>query len=216
MSSAYHPQSDGQTEHVNQCMKTFLRCFVHACPNKGLSWIPLAEFSYNTTFHNGIGRSPFEALYGYAPRVFGLSAIDSCSLGDLEPWFIERRVMSELIKQHLNHVVLRMKLHEDKGRSERNFTLDDWVFVKLQPYVQTFAPRSNQKLAFKYIGPFRVVQRIDKVAYHLDLPSSSSIHHVFQLKKMVGSNVDVSAELPVDSTVLQFPKKNLQKRLDTL
>jgi hypothetical protein len=112
--------------------------------------------------------------------VFGLSATDSCSIGDLEQWLSERKVMSELIKQHLNRVVLRMKQHADKGSSERNFILDDWLFVKLQLYMQTsLAPRSNQKLGFKYFGPFRVVQQIGKVAYRLDLPSSSSIHPVF-------------------------------------
>lgn len=49
MSSAYHPQSDGQTEWVNQCMETFLRCFVNACPLKWLKWLPLAEYWYNTS-----------------------------------------------------------------------------------------------------------------------------------------------------------------------
>lgn len=48
MSSAYHPQTDGQTERVNQCMETYLRCFVHACPTKWSSWLSLAEFWYNT------------------------------------------------------------------------------------------------------------------------------------------------------------------------
>jgi hypothetical protein len=138
--------------------------------------------------------------------VFGLSATDSVSVGDLEQWLSERRVMSDLIKQHLSRAMLRMKHQTDKGRPERSFMLDDWVFVKLQPYVQTsLAPHSNQKLAFKYFSPFKVVQRIGKVAYCLDLPLSSSIHpifHVSHLKKMVGSHVDVSSELPVDSTVL--------------
>jgi hypothetical protein len=56
MSLADHPQSDGQTECMNQCMETFLRCFVHACKKKWLSWIPLAEFWYNSIFHSAIGR----------------------------------------------------------------------------------------------------------------------------------------------------------------
>lgn len=65
MSSAYHPQSDGQTECVNQCMETFLCCFVHSCPTRWLSWLSLAEYWYNTSCHSSLGRSPFEALYGY-------------------------------------------------------------------------------------------------------------------------------------------------------
>jgi transposase InsO family protein len=64
MSSAYHPQSDGHTEHVNRCLETFLRCFVSACPKKWVSCLVLAEYWYNTCFHSAIGHSPFEAMYG--------------------------------------------------------------------------------------------------------------------------------------------------------
>jgi hypothetical protein len=67
MSSSYHPQTDGQTERVNQCMETYLCCFVHACPTKWIHWLFLAEFWYNTSFHSAIQRSPFEVLYGF-PR----------------------------------------------------------------------------------------------------------------------------------------------------
>ena len=68
MSSSYHPQTDGQTERVNQCMETFLRCFVHACPTKWIQWLSLAEFWYNTSCHSALGRSPFEVLYGHPPH----------------------------------------------------------------------------------------------------------------------------------------------------
>jgi hypothetical protein len=64
LSSSYHPQTDGQTERVNQCLETFLRCFASACPRKWKEWLPAAEFWYSTSFHSALGRSPFEVLYG--------------------------------------------------------------------------------------------------------------------------------------------------------
>jgi transposase InsO family protein len=68
MSSAYHPQSDGQTERVNQCMETFLRCFANAVPTRWFDWLHLAEFWYNTTWHSSLTQSPFLTLYGHSPR----------------------------------------------------------------------------------------------------------------------------------------------------
>jgi hypothetical protein len=70
-----------------------------------------------------------------------------------------------------------MKRQADKKRSERVFAVRDMVFLKLQPYIQSsLAPRSNQKLAFKFFGPFEVIARVGQVAYKLRLPASSSIH----------------------------------------
>lgn len=90
------------------------------------------------------------------------------SVPELSKWLEEHAVMHELVKQHLLRAQSRMKRHADKNRSERTFSIGDWVYIKLHPYVQSsLAPRSNQKLAFKYFGLYRV-------AAHVGSCSSSS------------------------------------------
>jgi hypothetical protein len=65
--SAYHPQSDGQTDKVNQCLENYLRCMDFLEPKKWLSWLSLAEWWYNSNYHTSLKCTPFEALYGYPP-----------------------------------------------------------------------------------------------------------------------------------------------------
>ena len=67
MSTSYHPQSNGQSERVNQCVEMYLRCVVHAQPTKWKNWLPLVEFWYNTTYHTSLACSPFKVLYDYEP-----------------------------------------------------------------------------------------------------------------------------------------------------
>jgi hypothetical protein len=88
MSSSYHPQSDGQTKCVNQCMEMFLRCFVHACPSKWKMWLSTTEFWYNTSFHFALRSSPFEALYGRQPRLLDVSP-NQVPAGNLDDWLAE-------------------------------------------------------------------------------------------------------------------------------
>lgn len=92
MSSAYHPQSDGQTERVNKSVEAFFRCFIQACPSKWAEWLTLAEFWYNTNFHSSLNKSPFEVLYGHAPRHFGIEGVESCAVSDLNVWLKGRDI----------------------------------------------------------------------------------------------------------------------------
>lgn len=75
LSTAYHPQSDGHTERVNQCLENFLRCMVFQEPKKWCSWLPLAEWWYNTTYHITTKFTPFQALYNYPSPMISEVAI---------------------------------------------------------------------------------------------------------------------------------------------
>jgi hypothetical protein len=216
MSSSYHPQSDGQTERLNQCLETFLRCYVHTCPSRWSAWLSVAEYWYNTTVHSTLGRTPFEVLYGHTPRHFGILVDTVVPQPELETWLKERELMTKVIKLHLHRAQDRMKRQADKQRSERVFSVGDWVYLKLQPYIQSsVATRSNHKLSFKFFGPFQITDRLGSVAYRLALPASSSIHpifHVSQLKRVIGRDQRASPQLPQDVGPIQVPTRILQRR----
>ncbi|CAH9074480.1 unnamed protein product [Cuscuta europaea] len=107
MSTTNHPQTDGQTEVINRCLEQYLRCFVHNHPRRWTSFLPWAEFWYNTTFHCSTGMTPFYALYGRHPppisRYSGSSspveAVDQCLVGRDQILFLSsvRRCLRPLI-----------------------------------------------------------------------------------------------------------------------
>ena len=121
MSSAYHPQSDGQTERANQCLETYLRCFVHSCPRQWLKWLPLAEYWYNTSTHSALGRSPFEVLFGRSPRHFGITDLAASPVPGVASMLAERTTMLASVRHHLLRAQQRMKHQADKKHSEHLF-----------------------------------------------------------------------------------------------
>jgi hypothetical protein len=217
LSTANHPETDGQTERVNQSLECYLRCFTSAHSKKWSQWLGLCEFWYNTNWHSSLGKSPFEVIYGRQPRYFGVTASSSILPGDIQNWLQERQLVIASARHHLLRMQQRMKHQADKHRSERTFSVGEQVFLKLQPYLQTsVVRRPNHKLAYKFFGPFRILERIGAVAYKLALPEHSRVHpvfHVSQLKKCLGPGQQVQSPHPPPDNSFQIPLQVLQRRV---
>lgn len=217
MSSARHPQTDGQTERVNQQIECYLRCFVSTHPSKWSKWLSLCEYWYNTNWHSATAKSPFEIIYGHSPRHFGIAPDCTIASSDLSQWLEQRQVIFASVKQQLLRAQQRMKAQSDKHRTERSFSMGDQVFLKLQPYIQeSVAPRANHKLAYKFFGPYTILERVGEVAYRLDLPNTSKVHPVFHvslLRKVLKPTQQVLPCLPSPESAVQVPEKILQKRV---
>jgi len=162
-------------------------------PNDWNKWPSLAEFWYNNNYHSSLKMAHFKVLYGYEPPQLSFELIAQSSVDVVDQYYRERQIMAKVLKENLAKAQNRMKMYADKKRTEREFEVGDWVFLKLQPYRQTsIAVRRSLKLASKFYGPYQVIQKIGPVAYKLALPSTAKIHpvfHISQLKKKVGKHV---------------------------
>jgi hypothetical protein len=222
MSSAYHPETDGQTEVLNRCLESYLRCFASEQPKSWSHWIPWAEYWYNTTYHISIGKTPFEVVYGrQAPSLLRfLSNETKVQAVALE--LSDRDEALSQLKAHLLRAQQQMKKYADKSRRDVNFDIGEWVFLKLRPHRQhSVIRRINQKLAARFYGPFKIVEKIGEVAYKLLLPDSSKIHPVFHvslLKKAVG-DYEVQGTLPKELEITaeedHYPEQVIGSRLIT-
>ncbi|XP_057438204.1 transposon Tf2-1 polyprotein isoform X3 [Lotus japonicus] len=201
MSSAYHPETDGQTEVTNRCLESYLRCFASDHPKTWSYWVPWAEFWYNSTFHTSIGQTPFEVVYGRKapPLVRFLSNETKVAAVALD--LSERDEAIKQLREHLKKAQEQMASYANKKRRDLNFEVGEWVFLKLRPHRQhSVVKRINQKLAARFYGPFQIETKIGAVAYKLKLPDDSKIHPVFHvslLKKAIGSS-QVQGQLPRD------------------
>lgn len=220
LSTAYHPQTDGQMEIVNQCLENYLRCMCFNSPMRWHHWLSLAEWWYNTSYHTSLNITPFQALYGFSPPM--VAEVILPDIPELSPQeqSRNRQMANQVIKESLTKAQARIKLQADKHRRDREFNIGDMVYLKIQPYRHTsLSTHRSLKLHSKYYGPFRVLARIGSTAYQLLLPEDCQLHdvfHVSQLKKHLGPKVVPSSELPlVDNkgNVKVGPMQILERRL---
>ncbi|GKA32612.1 reverse transcriptase domain-containing protein, partial [Tanacetum coccineum] len=198
MSTAYHPQTDGQSERTIQTLEDMLRACVI---DFGGSWdvhLPLAEFSYNNSYHSSIRCAPFEALYGRKCRSPVLWAeIGESSL--IGPELIQETTDKVvLIKEKLKAARDRQKSYADNRRKPLEFEVGDRVMLKVSPWKGVIRFGKKGKLAPRYVGPFEILERIGLDCYRLSSEGRSGVHdtfHVLNLKKCLA---DASLHVPLD------------------
>uniref|UniRef100_A0A453D1W1 Tf2-1-like SH3-like domain-containing protein n=2 Tax=Aegilops tauschii subsp. strangulata TaxID=200361 RepID=A0A453D1W1_AEGTS len=178
----------------------YLRCAVHDAPKQWRRWLSGAEFWYNPSHHASLKSSPFKALYGREPNLGGLPGASFTLPADAPPDEIDWANHTALLRAQLERAQARFKKQADRHRAEHAFDVGEQVLLKLQPYAQSsVANRPCKKLAFKFFGPFTVLERVGNLAYRLQLPPDSRIYpvfHVSQLKPFVPDYTPVFAELP--------------------
>ncbi|GKE51669.1 ty3-gypsy retrotransposon protein [Tanacetum coccineum] len=198
-SSAYHPQTDGQTEVVNRCLEMYLRAFVFDEPRTWAKLLYLAEFCYNTSHHSSINMSPFKALYGRDVTSIHNYLPGSTATGSIENSLLEHQKIMSSLKHSIEVSKQKMVTQANKHRLDKHFEVGEFVYLRLHKYRQTSVHnRTNHKLSRLFYGPYKVIERIGEVAYKLELPAGSKIHPVFHvslLKPSYGTMVDSKGNL---------------------
>jgi hypothetical protein len=184
-STAYHPQSDGQTERVNKVLEDLLRACLLTFDRSWESSLPYAEFSYNNSYQATIKMSPFEALYGrkcQTPLMW--SNVGEKTL-EGSAFIKEAEEKVALIHKRLLEAQSRQKSYADNRRRELSFKEGDFVYLKVSPMCGVKRFQVKGKLALRVVGPYPMIDRIGHAAYRLQLPESmSDIHNVFHVSQL--------------------------------
>ncbi|KAH0636086.1 hypothetical protein KY289_036001 [Solanum tuberosum] len=176
LSTAFHPQTDGQAEHTIQTLEDMLRACVIDFKGSWDDHLPLIEFAYNNSYHSSIQMAPYEALYGRRCRFpVGWFEVGEASLIGPDS-VLDAMEKVQLIRDRLKIAQSRQKSYADKG-----------------------------KVSPRYVGPYRILKRIGKVAYELELPADlAAVHPVFHIslfKKCVGNP---SFIVPLESVAVKY------------
>jgi len=199
MSTAFHPQTDGQTERLNQTIEAYLRSFVNYEQDDWVNLLPMAEFAYNNSVTTATGLSPFYANYGFHP-----TAANPSSTGPLNPaskvyahWM---RSVQEEVTKSLEATRERTRRYADLHRKDPPlYRVGDLVMLNGRN-IQTRRP--SRKLDHKNHGPFQVEKIVSPLAVKLTLPRKWKIHDVFHVSLVEPFRVG-SRETPDPSKVLR-------------
>ena len=159
----------------------------------------MAEFSYNNSYHASIDRPPFEMLYGRKCRTpICWGEVGQRVIGSTEV-VLKTTEMIQQVRSRLQTARIRQKRYADKRRSDLEFQVGDMVLLKVSPWKGVIRFSKRGKLGPRYIGQFRVVARVGKVAYRLDLPAElSQIHNTFHVSQLRKCLVDDTAVVPLE------------------
>ena len=202
--TAFHPQTDGQSERVIQVLEDMLRGCVLDFPGSWDRYIPLMEFAYNNSYQSSISMAPYEALYGRRCRtpmcwtklnehkIIGLDLVKDT----------EEKV--KIIQQRLKAVSDRQRSYANLKRKDIEFEVRDKVFLKVSQWKKILRFGRKRKPSPRFIGPYEILEKVGSIAYHLALPLElAKLHDVFHVSMLRRYRSDTSHILLVQDIQIQ-------------
>ncbi|SLM36152.1 Ribonuclease H-like domain [Lasallia pustulata] len=185
LSTAFHPQTDGQTERQNSTLEQYLQSYVNYQQDNWASLLALAKFAYNASLHSSTGKAPFEVVYGSIPRSDMLTAEELKKYSAVNGTITEAKQLTE----HLCNTRVKVcralaksqeyqARHYNKSHLDVTYKVGQLVWLKVKNITME---RPSRKLDWQCYGFFRIVKKIGNVAYQLNLPEELRIHDVFHV-----------------------------------
>ena len=216
-STAFHPQTDGQTERLNSVLEQYLRIYTDYQQSDWASLLPLAEFSYNNSKHSATTLSPFFANYGFHPRMTLLPPAPDSPTPAADSYVRQLREAQDILQRELQKSRKAMEVSANRRRRPAPPLVIGQKVWLLRRHISTARPSS--KLDVRRLGPFPIIGQVGSSAYRLGLPSSIRIHPVFHVSLLEphvantfpGRVVDIPPPIQVDGV----PEFEVQAVLDS-
>ncbi|KAL5596456.1 uncharacterized protein BROUX77_007140 [Berkeleyomyces rouxiae] len=179
LSTAFHPQTDGQTERVNSILEQYLRGYTYYRQDNWADLLPLAEFSYNDSESSSTMLTPFFANHGFHPRSGRESLPVSVEKGPLRNFVKELDNICQFLKTEITWSRERMTEYANRHKSSAPLLREGDLVWLLSRNIRTTRP--SKKLDFKKLGPFKILRKVSSHAYELALPATMKVHPVFHV-----------------------------------
>jgi transposase InsO family protein len=183
LSTAYHPQTDGQTEIVNQCLDQKLRPFVNYSQDNWAELLPMMDYAQATLMHSSTGFAPIQPEMGYLPRTSfdwkrssePQTAREKLSHEEAQQYARRLEEAWKAARANIQKAQESMERQANKHRREPDFGVGDFVWVTTKNWR---TERPSRKLDYQMAGPYEILEKIGN-AYKVKLPESIKVHPIF-------------------------------------
>jgi transposase InsO family protein len=184
-STAYHPQTDGQTERTNRTLEEMLRCYIDKQHETWDELLLHAEIAYNSSKHASTQHSPYSLVYGEQrrhPADTMAEQVSATRAPAADKLVHNMNDMIEDAKQHLVKAQSKYAKYANKHRRSIEFNVGEYVWISTDHL--RLQGEGNSKLKYKYAGPFKILKKVNSAAYELQLPANSKMHPVVNVNRL--------------------------------
>ncbi|KAJ1044166.1 hypothetical protein NDA10_000377 [Ustilago hordei] len=214
LSTAYHPQTDGQTERVNQVVEQYLRMYCNYEQNDWADLLDTAAFVYNNTVHNSIGVSPFFACYGWNPKAH--PDIPQ-RLGVNDPgrfeYLMDGKERCKYLQEQIREAQRRTVDQYNRKHKDIEFKVGDMVYINRRNWKTR---RPTPKLDTRFAGPYPVQERVGRRAYRITLPANLRVHDVFHVSMLEPAKTSSLPHRTDQPIIPSLPDEDLDFEVEAL